>query len=262
MLPEGGDGSIRLPKVWNHITVITVMLLVNAVYLMFVIIQFAYLFGGVRLDLPADFTYSGYARRGFFELIAVTVINFGILMFCLGFTRMDGGRGSGFLRTLYSLLVGNTLVMLISAYYRMLLYEEAYGFTYLRVLTQSFMIFLLVLFGIMLFRIWRDGISLAKPFIVTAVAAFVIINYVNIDVIIAKNNVDRYYKTNKIDVAYLSTLSYDAVPEIAKLVDAKDGKVAGEVADLVKRKKEEASKNKAWQSFNISRHRAAEFNIP
>ena len=251
-----GDGSIKLPKVWDSVVVMTIMILVNAIYLMFVIIQFAYLFGGVRLALPEDFTFSEYARRGFFELITVTIINFGMMMLFIGFTKLNGGAAGKFLRGLYSLLVGNTVIMLISAYYRMLLYEEAYGFTYLRVLSQSFMIFMLVIFGIMLFRIWKDGISLAKPFIITALAAFVIINYVNIDVIIARENIQRYYERDEIDVAYLSALSYDALPEIARLKVTNNKIVAEDAAALIKSKSEKALKNNDWQSFNLSRYKA------
>lgn len=254
-----GDGSIKLPKVWDRVVVITVMLLVNAIYLMFVLIQFAYLFGGVRFDSSQNFTYSEYARRGFFELITVTIINFGILMLCIGFTKMNTSASARFIRILYSLLVGCTLVILVSAYYRMLLYEEAYGFTYLRVLTQAFMIFLLVLFGILLLKIWKEKISLAKPFIITAVAAFVIINYVNIDVIIARNNIERYHTTHKIDVEYLSTLSFDAIPEVAKLAKTEDEKVSTEIVALLNRKKKEASRFQEWQSFNVSRYKAGQW---
>ncbi len=250
-----GDGSISLPKIWDKVVVITVMAIVNVIYLMFVIIQFAYLFGGADLA-AASYTYSEYARRGFFELITVTVINFGIMLASVGFTKMDSGPASRFLRSLYSLLVGNTAVMLVSAYYRMLLYEDAYGFTDLRILTQAFMIFLLVLFGISLLRVWRDGFSLAKPFIIAAVAAFVIINYVNIDALIAGNNLERYSKTQKIDVNYLSLLSYDALPEIARFKVMDNDKVAAEIAELLKFKSEEAKRNTGWQSFNISRYRA------
>ncbi|NJD02257.1 MAG: DUF4173 domain-containing protein [Ruminiclostridium sp.] len=251
-----GDGSIRLPKVWDPVVAITVMILVNAIYLVFVVIQFAYLFGGGNQVLPDSLTYSGYARRGFFELIVVTIINFGIMLLFIGFTKMDRGAAGKFLRGLYSLLVGNTAVMLVSAYYRMLLYEGAYGFTYLRVFTQAFMIFMLVLFAISLFRIWSDGFSLAKPFIITAVAAFVIVNYINVDCIIARNNIDRYQKTKTIDVDYLSSLSYDALPEIAKLKVTDDEKVAADIAGLIKAKSEKALKNNDWQSFNISRYKA------
>lgn len=250
-----GDGSVKLTKVWDPVVVITIMVLVNVIYLMFVAIQFAYLFGGAELALPGGFTYSEYARRGFFELITVTVINFGIMLLFIGFTKMSNRTAGKILRCLYSLLVGNTAVMLASAYYRMLLYEGAYGFTYLRVLTQAFMIFMFVLFGISLFRIWRDGFSLAKPFIVTAIAAFVIVNYLNVDCIIARNNIDRYYKTDKIDVDYLSTLSYDALSEIAKL-KAADGKLAEDIAGLIREKSKNALENNDWQSFNIARYRA------
>ena len=251
-----GDGSVKLPKVWDSVVVITVMVLVNVVYLMFVAIQFAYLFGGSNLALPEGFTYSEYARRGFFELISVTIINFGIMLLFIGFTKMNRGAAARFLRCLYSLLVLNTAVMLVSAYYRMLLYEGAYGFTYLRVFTQAFMIFMLVLFGISLLRIWKDGFSLAKPFIITAIAAFVIINYANVDWIIARNNIDRYSKTKEIDINYLSTLSYDALPEIARFKVTDNEKVAADIAGLIKTKSEKALKNNDWQSFNISRYKA------
>jgi Predicted signaling protein consisting of a modified GGDEF domain and a DHH domain len=254
-----GDGTIKLPKIWDPVVVTTILILINVIYLLFVLVQFTYLFGGASFDLPQDFTYSEYARRGFFELIAVTIINLSILMLFLGFTKMKSGASARFIRVLYSFLVGCTIVMLISAYYRMLLYEEAYGFTYLRVLTQAFMIFLLVIFSILLLRIWIDRLSLAKPFIITAVIAFVVINYINIDVVIAKNNIERYNATNKIDVEYLSTLSYDAIPEIAKLTKAGDEKIAADVTAMLKGKKEAAARYKEWQSFNLSRYRAEQY---
>jgi hypothetical protein len=61
-------------KKWiNPISAITPLI---AVYLMFSIIQFSYLYGENGISLPEGFTYAEYARRGFFELVAVTVINF------------------------------------------------------------------------------------------------------------------------------------------------------------------------------------------
>lgn len=251
-----GDGSLALPKVWDPVVVLTVLAIVNVIYLLFVFIQFAYLFCGADYNLPAHFTFSEYARGGFFELVVVTLINFGILSVCLGFTKTGGRVVVNTIRILYSLLVGCTVVMLLSAYYRMLLYEEAYGFTYLRVLTQSFMVFLLVLFVIMLLKIWNDRILLAKPYIIASLAAFVIVNYMNIDAVIAGNNVDRYYLTGKVDTGYLAALSYDAVPEIAKLAGCGDEKLAGQVRKILQDKKKELGRNDAWQSFNISKYTA------
>lgn len=253
------DGTLKLQKVWDPVVVITVLFLVDIIYLIFVLIQCTYLFGGVNFELPKDFTYSEYARRGFFELLVVTILNLGLLMLFLGFTKINYGFTGRLIRILNSLLVGSTLVMLISAYYRMLLYEEAYGYTYLRVLTQAFMIFLLVIFIIMFFRIWNDRIKLAKPLILIAITAFVIINYVNIDLIIARNNIDRYETTGEIDLAYLSTLSYDVVPVVAKLKESEGGKLDVDFNLFISSKRKEASRRKDWQSFNISVYRARSY---
>ena len=52
-----------------------------AVYLLFLIAQLPYFFSAFAGLLPSGFTYAEYARRGFFELIAVAAINLGLLLF-------------------------------------------------------------------------------------------------------------------------------------------------------------------------------------
>jgi len=159
-------------------------------------------------------------------------------------------------RILYSLLVVCTLVMLFSAHFRMSLYEEAYGYTYLRMLTHTFMVFLFVLFVIAVYRVWNERVSLLKPYIVAAIISYLVINYINIDVIIARNNINRYYKTGQIDVSYLTQLSYDVVPELVVLLDCKDDSVAVQVDNYLYDKKKELAAGGPWQSFNVSKYRS------
>ncbi len=249
--PEGG-----YMKKWDPVITVTVFCVINLIYLLFTFIQFSYLFGSLSIGLPEGFTYSEYARRGFFELVAVTVINFSLLLVFLHGTGKGAGTVNMAARVLFSLLVFNTGVMLFSAHFRMSLYEEAYGYTYLRLLTHAFMVFLLVLFIITLYRIWRESVRLLRPYIITAIAAFVIINYINIDVIIARNNINRYYDTGKIDMHYLSRLSWDAVPELVKLMENGDEKVSRVTEDCLYRKKEGLDRSEPWQSFNLSKYRA------
>ena len=249
------DAVKGLPRVWEPVTVLTVTAAIDLVYAAFVYIQFAYLLGGMSFGLPADFTYSEYARRGFFELVAVTLINIGILACFLSFTKKAGAKSSFALRILYSVMIACTFVMLFSAHFRMSMYEEAYGYTYLRMYTHAFMVFLLALFIITLYRVWADGAPLLKPYIITAIVAFVIINYLNVDVIIAGNNIERFNKTGKIDAPYLTILSNDAVPQIAALAEANPG-IAAELKDFLDNKTRQLSENRAWQSFNLADYRA------
>lgn len=234
---------------------VTVLGAMNLVYLLFTFIQFTYLFGSFLFTLPENLTYAEYARRGFFELVAVTLINFSVLLFTLYFTKARGRTVGRTLRLMQSLLVICTLVILLSAFVRMYLYEQMYGYTYLRVLTHAFMIFLFVLFLFTFWRIWKKDVRLFQYYLLTAIVAFVCINYLNVDALIARENIDRYHETGKIDIGYLSSLSDDAVPAMTELLGAKDETVSGKMENVLFERKQ-ALENQAWQSFNISRYRA------
>ncbi|RYM07110.1 DUF4173 domain-containing protein [Sporolactobacillus sp. THM7-7] len=245
-------GTVRL----DAVSTITILCIINTIYVLFTLIQFSYLFGGFSFALPVHFTYAEYARRGFFELVVVTLINFSILLCLIYWTKKNGKVTHTAIRFLESLLVLCTLVMLLSAFTRMYLYEQMYGYTYLRVLTHAFMIFLFVLFLLTLCRIWREKVRLIKLYLLTALAAFVMINYVNIDVLITKYNIDRYERTGKIDVDYLATLSDDAIPEMVGLLRAKDDAVAGKIENVLFERKQELEGDGSWQSFNLSQYRS------
>ncbi|HEY8911119.1 MAG TPA: DUF4173 domain-containing protein [Desulfosporosinus sp.] len=248
-------GSIKPNKIsCDPIISITILSVINCVYVAFTIIQFAYLFSSVNNALPPDFTYSEYARRGFFELLIVTLINFSLLLSSIRFTQKGGKLVARTVQILHSLLILCTVVILLSAYFRMSLYEAAYGYTYLRVLTHSFMIFLCVLFLIAFYKIWNERISLLKPYIVLTLTAYMIINFANIDVLIARNNVDRYIETGKLDTNYFSNLSYDSIPVLASLLN--DENVATDIKKYLVEQQESLSKKQSWQSFNLSQQKA------
>ena len=60
----------------------TILLVVDALFAAFVLLQLAYLFGGRDTLAVARMTYADYARHGFFELVAVAVLA-GLLVVCL-----------------------------------------------------------------------------------------------------------------------------------------------------------------------------------
>jgi hypothetical protein len=139
----------------------TVLVCVNAVYVLFAAIQFTYLFGAADGLLPAGTAYAEYARRGFAELVVVALINIGILLIGLHFIEQGSRLLERLRQAMLTLLMGCTLVMLISAYSRLSLYEEAYGYTLLRLLVHGFMVFLGVLMIVAVVRIWYRWFSLA-----------------------------------------------------------------------------------------------------
>jgi hypothetical protein len=247
----------------DPVVLLTILILINAIYTVFSFIQFTYLFGGSSFILPSHFTYAEYARRGFVELIIVTIINFGILIFGITFVKKDSKRIFVALRAFLTFLVIFTFILLISAFYRMLVYEQAYGFTYLRIFVQAFMIMLFFLFVINIIYIWYQKLPIIKSYFIISLAVYIIMNFANVDIIIAKNNINRYFETGQIDMVYLKGLSYDAVPEMQRLFmsvevspDSKEKQMAKEILEYFKERKVDLKNQKSWQSYNISKDKA------
>jgi hypothetical protein len=244
-------------KVWEPVTVITILIMMNAVYILFSSVQFSYLFGGAQFLMPSSFSYSDYARQGFFELLVVTFINFSILLSTIHFVNKENKTLFNVVRGLLSLITLSTMIILYSAFFRLSLYEAAYGYTYLRFFAHYFMIFLSVLLLIVLWGIWQRKISLMKSFIVVSIIGYTVVNYVNVDVIIAKNNINRYYKTGEIDMYYLKQLSYDAIPELTRLANEDDQHVSETInRHLSEQKADLEEELRFWASYNYSKHRA------
>ncbi len=160
-----------------------------------------------------------------------------------------------------TILVFSTFIMPVSAFCRMTLYEQAYGFTYLRIFVQSFMIMLFFLFIANIVYIWVPKLPIAKSYFVISLAVYIILNYANVDIIIARNNIARYYNTSKIDIMYLKGLSCDAVKELKDFhisikdsSDIKEKQMAEDIVLYFNDKKNELEKIKSWQSLNISRN--------
>ena len=255
---EGVSGPAgRDTGMWDATIVATVLVMVNVVYILFCVIQFTYLFGGEEMirSIP-DYTYAEYARQGFSELIVVTVINLSILLLGLRLTKNDG-RLARTVRVLRCLLVLCTAIILYSAHLRLKLYEEAYGYTYARIFAHTFMGLLFILFLLTFYKLWRREIPLLKVFAIAGLITYTALNYVNIDAIIARKNLDRYFSTGKIDLDYLQELSYDAIPELTRLGADSDGdKAAKTVAAFLHDKQAELRSESPWQSYNFSKAKA------
>ena len=251
-----GDRTKNKDIQWEPVTVLTIIFMINIVYLLFSIVQFSYLYGGGDNFLPHEFTYSEYARKGFFELVAVTIINFTILLSSMKFIKKDNKTINIISNVFLSVLVAFTLNMLFSAHYKMSLYEQTYGFTYLRIFVHIFMLMLFMLFIVAVIGIWNRRIPLNKILIVIVLSMFILVNYINVDRIIAEKNIDIYYKTQKIDVQYLKTLSYDAIPEILRLKDDSNAFISSEINTYIDNVKKELLEGDSWYEFNYSKYRA------
>lgn len=205
---------------------------VDILFALFVIIQFAYFFGGQANVSVNALTYAEYARRGFFELVAVSVLVLGLLLWLDWVTVRHDIKQVSIFRALAVVLVALTGVMLVSASQRMSLYESAYGYTHLRVYTHVFMFWLgvlLAVFLLALFRLREQVFSLGVLLVV--IGYLVTLNLMNVEAYIADHNIDRFEAGESLDAAYLYTFSSDAVLEMLRLYEiSRDDELVHEAA--------------------------------
>ncbi len=191
---------------------------VVALFAAFVVVQFAYFFGGERTLELSSISYAQYARRGFFELVAVSVMTLGLSLILDHISVRQGKRENNIFRVLALLIVGLTTIMLVSASQRMWLYEEAFGFTQLRVYTHVFMLWLGVLFGFFVLAVFRLRMNIFSLGMVLAIIGYLVtLNVMNVDHYIADRNIARYHDGQELDIAFLNILSPDAVSPILAL---------------------------------------------
>ena len=81
------------------------------------------------------------------------------------------------------------------------------------------------------------------------------INYLNIDGFIARKNIERYGETGKIDVKYLTSLSFEAVPYLLELRDKSDNQIKMVIDENLKYRKEVLNKQNSWTEFNFSKNK-------
>lgn len=110
------------------IEALVVLVALDALFMAFVLIQATYLFPGSDPLATAGMTYSAYARRGFFELVAVAVLVGGLIIFLDAIVE----RRSAYFRIASGVLTVLTGAVLVSATTRLVLYQQAYGWTELR----------------------------------------------------------------------------------------------------------------------------------
>lgn len=240
---------------------------VNLLFLVFVVIQFQYFFGGqtnIHLD---GFTYAEYARRGFAELVIVAVFSLLLFLGLSFFTKREQKRSQNIFSVLGILLFALVAVILLSSFQRVLLYEQAYGFSRLRTYTHIFIFWLgALLFAVSLLELIRKQRFFALATLVAALGFVATLNILNVDAFIVRQNVERLQQGETLDIAYLASLTEDALPTLVDLyTQAETGSesdaIAGAIAchaamnDLYDYQNDPYQRYK-WSSFHFSRNQA------
>ena len=194
-------------------------------YLLYVCTQTSYFLSAFAGKLPDDMIYAEYARRGFFELCAIAVINLIVLLVMNGCAAKGGSKERPKALTFYvTLLCGFTLFIIATAIAKMVLYIDAYGLTRLRLYTAWFMVLLSVVFIVLIVRQFMGQFPTAGVLTAVFIGMFAVLCFSRPDALIANYNIMRYEQgtLKELDVSMLCDLSDDAYVVMAKHLDTLD----------------------------------------
>jgi hypothetical protein len=228
------------------------LVVLDLLFLSFVLVQLTVLFGDEEHVLATSgLTYAEYARQGFWQLLVVTVLTLVVIAVATRTAPRTAASDRVVVRVLLALLCLLTLVVVASALHRMSLYEQQFGFTRLRLFVSAVELTLGAIFVLLLAAGVRlRGRWLPRAVVALAAVAVLALAAVNPDAYIAEQNVARYERSGRIDVAYLATLSPDAVPALDRLpADLRSCALQRVASEL-------AERTEHWYDLNLSRERA------
>ncbi len=224
--------------------------LLSLLFLAFIVVQLRYLFGGAHLiEVTPGLTYAEYARRGFFELVAVAVLALPLLLAADWLLATAGKRLFRVQATALVLMLG---VVMASAVQRMRLYQDAFGQTELQLYVTAFMGWLAVVFVCFSATVLRGRREhFAFPSLVAGFLAIVGLHVLNPDDFIARTNLQRAQAGRPFDANYVASLSADAFPALlnalANLKPEDQRLVAGRL------RRWQSKQTADWRTWNRSR---------
>lgn len=220
------SSAVKDHRKGEPVLAITINGMLTVIYLLFSGIQIVYLFLG-KMQLPQGYTYAAYAREGFFQLLAVGILNLIIVLISLGFFRE-----SRILKGILTVMSLCTFVMIASSALRMIIYIRFYYLTFLRILVLWGLLLLFALFAGIIISIYRESFPLFRYSTAVVTVLYLLLSFAHPDYIIAAVNVsnapesvqvheddmwergDSFFLSDEPyhDYNYLAGLSADAAP--------------------------------------------------
>ena len=220
--PEAGN---KRKGILPNAAVTAFLAVLIALEVYFSYFQVRYLFLNLG-TLPEGMSYAEYARGGFFEIAAATLLTVALIFAATVLTRRDEDEELPLsVRLLLTVFSACVALMFASSYYRMLMYMDAYSMTIRRVGVCWLMALMLaVLIGVIIY-IWKPDFALTRYTIFTVLVFVLALNLMHLGATVSKNNVDRYFQEQEAEVKtgyqldenYLYTLLPASAPDLVRL---------------------------------------------
>jgi hypothetical protein len=242
----------------------TILIAVDGLFAAFVVVQVAYLFGGLDTLAATGLPYAQYARSGFFELVRVAFLA-GLL---LAGVHAVAARRTALLVGSGVALAALTAIVLASALLRLRIYQDAYGWTELRFYVLAAIVWLAIGIGLTIVLLLRDRMRwLLHGLAIAAIVVLLGINVVGPSRLIAEQNVARVLDPSLVppdgrsglDIGYVRQLGDDAVPALVRALPALPSQEAGELRGFLRdrsRALTDVGVAAGWPSWSLGREAA------
>lgn len=211
---DEAPGYRVLPPVLSYFAVTPICVF----YLIYVITQF----GNIASAVDQTLDYAEFARRGFFELCAISVINLGVIVLMQTFTKRNEKDVKPRVLRLYTVMLSLfTLLIIAAAITKMLMYIGEYGMTLLRVYTSWFMVLLAIIFVLIIVLQVRDYI-VWKPLFAAFTVMFALLCFGDLEGVIARYNIAAYQTgaLEELDTDALRNMGFSAAEPAAELLES------------------------------------------
>lgn len=226
MTADRCQNGLQKMKILPRFTAVVAVTPILFLYVIFFISQWKYYISGFTGVLPQNFSYAQYARQGFFELCAVSVINLLLITAIAFFIRRGKQNKSVILKIITVIFCLCTLILICTAVAKLIMYINYYGLTQKRIYAMWLMmligiVFLIITLGQFVSRMKIVALSLA-----VSVAMFAGLCLCNVNALTARYNTQRYLNgtLESLDLEVMDELGYSAVPslvQVAKTIDTK-----------------------------------------
>lgn len=242
---------------------ISLLVTVDAVFALFVGVQLVAFFGGRRHVLAeTGLTFAEYARSGFWQMLAAATLTGLVIAAAWIGGRPTTGRGRTRFTILASVLVLLAMVVLASAFQRLVLYETEFGYTWPRLIPHAAILLTAALLASGLVAVWTGRTTwLPSAALALGFLTLVGLNLLDPEAFIAERNIARVERGYSLDTSELASLSADAAPAIAAAISELGPSIRPQVErDLscLRLTLRRDVDRFGWASFNIARDVALE----
>lgn len=231
--------------------------LLDLLFLLFVLVQLRYLFGGAALvEVTPGLTYSAYARRGFFELLAVAALALPLLLVAHWLLGREARAHEPVFRALAGTQILLLFIIMLSAVQRLRLYQSEYGLTAQRLYPTAFMGWLAVVFIWFVLTVLRGQRErFAFGAMVAGYVLIGVLHFLNPDALIVRVNDARAAAGHSFDARYATSLSADAVPALVAALPDLNPQDRCVVADRLL-KRWSPPEHADWRAWSLARTKA------